>query len=53
MAVDPLHPLATQVAFVGRPVALSITPLLVSAVLWAILDPAGREVRPGKMVEAD
>lgn len=37
----PLHPVAAQIAIVGRYVALSVAPLLTALLLWSALNPAG------------
>lgn len=45
----PLHPMAAQVALVGRYVALSIAPLLTAILLWATLNPAALRAVVGEI----
>ncbi|MCO8029141.1 hypothetical protein NI454_04120 [Brevundimonas diminuta] len=40
----PLHPIAAQVAIVGRYVGMSVAPLIAAILLWAALNPKGRSV---------
>lgn len=40
----PLHPLAAQVAIVGRYIGMSVAPLIAAVLLWAALNPHGRSV---------
>ncbi|HRO34164.1 MAG TPA: hypothetical protein PLQ03_12220 [Brevundimonas sp.] len=44
---EPLHPLAAQVAILGRYLALSVAPLILAVVTWAAVNPAGRETLLG------
>lgn len=46
---EPLHPLLAQIAIVGRYVGMSVAPLMVSIILWALLNPRGREALLGKI----
>ncbi|MBB5746180.1 exosortase H-associated membrane protein [Brevundimonas variabilis] len=49
---EPLNPLLAQIAIVGRYVGMSVAPLIVSIVLWAVLNPRGREALLGQ-IEAE
>ena len=51
LAAPPLHPLAAQVALIARYLAISVAPLIVSVVLWAVLNPRGREALLGALDE--
>lgn len=52
LAGEPLHPLLAQIAIVGRYIGMSVAPLIVSIILWALLNPRGREALLGR-IEAD
>lgn len=52
LASEPLHPLLAQIAIVGRYIGMSVAPLIVSIILWAVLNPRGREALLGR-IEAD
>ena len=47
----PLHPMAAQVAIVGRYIAPSIAPLLTALLLWAVLNPAGPKTLVAEITE--
>lgn len=47
----PLNPVASQLALMTRYMALSITPLLSAAVLWAVLNPAAFHALAGDIRE--
>lgn len=47
-----LNPIASQIALMTRYMALSITPLLSAAVLWAVLNPAAFHALAGDIREA-
>ena len=49
VAAPPLSPLAAQVALIGRYLALSVAPLIVTVVLWAALNPRGRAALLGAL----
>lgn len=49
LAGEPLHPFAAQVAIVGRYIGMSVAPLIVAVILWAVLNPRGREALLGKI----
>lgn len=46
---EPLHPMAAQVAIVGRYLALSVAPLILAVVTWAAVNPAGRRTLLGAL----
>lgn len=48
---EPLNPLASQIAIVGRYLALSVAPLILAVVTWAAVNPAGRETLLGGLDE--
>lgn len=50
---DPVGPLATQAALVGRYFSMSVGPLLAAVVLWMALNPAGRRVLLGGFRPSD
>ena len=52
LAGEPLHPLLAQIAIVGRYIGMSVAPLIVSIILWAVLNPNGREALLGQ-IEAE
>ena len=52
LAGEPLHPLLAQIAIVGRYVGMSVAPLIVSIILWAALNPTGRDALLGP-IEAE
>lgn len=52
LAGEPLHPLLAQIAIVGRYIGMSVAPLIVSIILWAVLNPLGRHALLGK-IEAE
>lgn len=52
LAGEPLHPMLAQIAIVGRYIGMSVAPLIVSIILWAILNPRGREALLGR-IEAE
>lgn len=49
---EPLNPVLAQIAIVGRYVGMSVAPLIVSIILWAVLNPRGREALLGQ-IEAE
>lgn len=49
----PLHPIAAQIALVGRYVAMSIAPLLTAILLWATLNPAALRAVIGDIVDPE
>lgn len=49
LAGEPLHPLLAQIAILGRYVGMSVAPLLASIILWAVLNPRGREALLGRI----
>ncbi len=51
LAVEPLHPVIAQIAIVGRYLAMSVAPLIVAIILWAVLNPRGREALLGTIAE--
>ncbi len=51
LAAPPLSPLAAQVALIGRYLAMSVAPLIVAVVLWAVLNPLGRAALLGSLEE--
>lgn len=51
LAAPPLHPVAAQIALIGRYLAMSVAPLIVAVVLWAVLNPRGREALLGGLGE--
>lgn len=52
LAGEALHPVIAQIAIVGRYLAMSVAPLVVSIILWAVLNPRGREALLGEIDEA-
>jgi len=51
LAGEPLHPVLAQIAIVGRYLAMSVAPLIVAIILWAVLNPRGREALLGTIAE--
>ncbi len=51
LAAPPLSPIAAQVALIGRYLAMSVAPLIVAVVLWAVLNPRGRAALLGSLEE--
>jgi len=51
LAAPPLSPIAAQVALIGRYLAMSVAPLIVAVVLWAVLNTRGREALLGALDE--
>lgn len=49
LAGEPLHPLLAQIAIVGRYIGMSVAPLIVSIILWGVLNPRGREALLGQI----
>lgn len=49
LAGEPLHPLLAQIAIVGRYIGMSVAPLIVSIILWAVLNPLGRHALLGQI----
>lgn len=49
LAGEPLHPILAQIAIVGRYVGMSVAPLIASTLLWAVLNPRGREALLGRI----
>jgi hypothetical protein len=52
LAGEPLHPMLAQIAIVGRYIGMSVAPLVASIILWAVLNPRGREALLGQ-IEAE
>lgn len=46
-----LFPLATQIAILSRYISLSIAPVLMAALLWALMNPRGRRTLTGTIFE--